>query len=195
MIRHTFEFVARMIWRLIRTILHTIWIVMYPALRFIASVFLLVAVIALVADVTRMQLGGEGATFAPLSRHAQDFIPGPMAIVEKAIATNLHPFVWDPLITTIFAIPGLDTVYSSWLDNALFNPRAPKGQRVYQLIRQQFGTAEQPTCPSRECANSKKNNSHNRATYLPATHRQRSRWRTLAGITRHGPHILANAKQ
>ena len=105
MIKRGIESVAYFGLRILRAIVGAIWAMLRPALRFIASVFMLVAIIALVADITRMQLSAPGPTFAPLAMHFREIIPGTLLAAEKAISSGAHPLVWNPLLTTLIAVP------------------------------------------------------------------------------------------
>jgi hypothetical protein len=75
------------------------------ALRFVAGLFLLVAVIALVSDATRGQLGMPGPPSTPLLKHLSDFAPGSLAAAQRAIQRNIHPLVWDPLLKSFLSLP------------------------------------------------------------------------------------------
>jgi len=75
------------------------------AMRFIASLFLLVAVIALVSDLTRAQLGAAGAPFTPMLKYVGDFAPSSLAGAQRAVQNNIHPFVWDPVLKSLLSLP------------------------------------------------------------------------------------------
>ena len=74
------------------------------ALRFIASLFLLGAVIALTADVSRPPRAGA-PMFVSVERHWSDLAPQSLAGAEKAVRTRLHPVVWDPAIRSVLGLP------------------------------------------------------------------------------------------
>jgi hypothetical protein len=75
------------------------------ALRFVAGLFLLVAVTALVSDATRVQLGMPGPPSTPLLKHLSDFAPASLAAAQRAIQKNIHPVVWDPLLKSFLSVP------------------------------------------------------------------------------------------
>ncbi len=74
------------------------------ALRFIASLFLLGAVIALTADISRPRRA-SAPMFSSIERHWNEIAPQSLAASQKAVATRLHPIVWDPTIRTVLSIP------------------------------------------------------------------------------------------
>jgi hypothetical protein len=74
-------------------------------LRFVAGLFLLVAVTALVSDATRVQLGMPGPPSTPLLKHVSDFAPASLAAAQRAIQKNIHPVVWDPLLKSFLSLP------------------------------------------------------------------------------------------
>ncbi len=73
-------------------------------LRFIGSLFLLGAVIALTADLSRPSRPGV-ATLSSVHKHWSDLAPQSLAGAETAVATRTHRLVWDPGVTTLLAIP------------------------------------------------------------------------------------------
>ena len=75
------------------------------ALRFVAGLFLLVAIIALVFDATRVQLGMPGPPSTSLLKHLSDFAPASLAAAQRAVQKNIHPVVWDPLIKSFLSLP------------------------------------------------------------------------------------------
>lgn len=74
-------------------------------LRFIASIFMLIAVIALVADATK-PLGGTGS-FAPttIARQWQDFAPASMQAARVAVGRAASPLIWDTVVVGLINIP------------------------------------------------------------------------------------------
>jgi hypothetical protein len=75
------------------------------ALRFVAGLFLLAAVIALVSDVTRAQSGMAGALSTPLLKHLTDFAPSSLAAAQRIIQNSTHPLVWDPVVKSFLTLP------------------------------------------------------------------------------------------
>lgn len=73
-------------------------------LRFIGSLFLLGAVIALTADLSRPPRP-DTPQLASLHKHWSDFAPQSLAAAQKTVQTRAHRLVWDPVITSILATP------------------------------------------------------------------------------------------
>ncbi len=76
-----------------------------PALRFLSFVFILVAIIALVADATP-PLDGFG-TFEPtlFVEHWRGIAPKSVTGAQQAVSEATHPLVWDVLIASIINLP------------------------------------------------------------------------------------------
>lgn len=74
-------------------------------LRFIASILLLIAVIALVSDATK-PLSGTGP-FVPttIARQWHDLAPGSMQAARAAVSRATSPFVWDTAIVALINMP------------------------------------------------------------------------------------------
>ena len=75
-----------------------------PALRFLAYLFLLVAVVALTADATPVinhVHGFEPTTFA---EHVIEVAPQSLTQVRKAV-TAVHPWIWDYGLGLIIELP------------------------------------------------------------------------------------------
>ena len=77
-------------------------------LRFMGSLFLLGAVIALTADLSRARQPGT-APFASLHKHWSDLAPQSLANAQKTVQSRTHALVWDPLIPTPLAVPAFIT--------------------------------------------------------------------------------------
>ena len=75
------------------------------ALRFIGSVFLLAAVMALVSEITRAQLGIAGAPFTPLLQQVTELAPATLNALQRGIQGATHPLVWDLLIKPLLRLP------------------------------------------------------------------------------------------
>jgi len=74
------------------------------ALRFLASVFALVAVVSLVTDATPA-LNGTGAfNSTPVIGYWQDLAPASLAAARQAVKTATFPWVWDPVITSVLGL-------------------------------------------------------------------------------------------
>jgi len=74
-------------------------------LRFIASLLLLIAVIAFVADVTRSS--SESGPFQPttIAQQWRTFAPDSMKAAKVTVGRALHPLVWDPVIVGLINMP------------------------------------------------------------------------------------------
>jgi hypothetical protein len=74
-------------------------------LRFLAGVFLLVAVIAAVNDVTRSI--AAGARVAPVSTHDHwsRLAPVTLASARSTVQRKAHPLIWDPVLTSVLHLP------------------------------------------------------------------------------------------
>lgn len=77
-------------------------------LRFIGSLFLLGAVIALTSDLSRPPRP-NAPTFTSIYKHLSDFAPQTLAATQKTVQTRTHPLVWDPVIRSVLSIPAFGT--------------------------------------------------------------------------------------
>jgi hypothetical protein len=73
-------------------------------MRFIASLFLLGAVIALTADISRPGRA-DAPRFASIERHWADLAPQSLAGAQKVVRSRVHPVVWDPMIRSVIGVP------------------------------------------------------------------------------------------
>lgn len=77
-----------------------------PALRFLGSLCLMAATIALTADLTRWQAGQTRAwVFESLMGHIKDLAPATLKGFGETISGALHPWVWDPVMTGLIGQP------------------------------------------------------------------------------------------
>jgi hypothetical protein len=74
-------------------------------LRFLASVVLMVAVIAAVNDVTRSMAAGDRLPPVSTYEHWSKLAPVTLTATRNAVQRNTHPLVWDPVLTTILRLP------------------------------------------------------------------------------------------
>lgn len=74
-------------------------------LRFIASILLLIAVIALVSDATK-PLSGTGP-FVPttIAKQWHDLAPASMQAARAAVAKSTSPLVWDTVVVALINMP------------------------------------------------------------------------------------------
>ena len=75
------------------------------ALRFIGSLFLLGAVIALTSDLSRPVSDASSPRFASLLKHWSDLAPQSLQAAQKSVETKVHPLLWDPVIRVPLSIP------------------------------------------------------------------------------------------
>lgn len=74
-------------------------------LRFLATVFLIVATIAFAGDITPVLDGAGGFTPTSLLGHLQDFAPDTMQTAKAAVSHHTAPWVWDVVVAGFGAIP------------------------------------------------------------------------------------------
>ena len=105
MIRSLLISLAFMIARALAAVGRLIWAMIRPGLRFISAVLLVAATVALTIDVTRWQTANDGPMFKSLAAHIRTAAPATLDNVGLAVSNALHPLVWDPVLTTILAVP------------------------------------------------------------------------------------------
>jgi hypothetical protein len=74
------------------------------ALRFLASVFALVAVLALVVDATPALNGTGSFKATTVIGHWQELAPASLTATREAVMTSTFPWVWDPVLTNILGL-------------------------------------------------------------------------------------------
>lgn len=79
------------------------------ALRFIASLFLLGATIALTADFSRPRRPNV-PMLSSVERHWSEMAPQSLAALQRTVRTRTHPIVWDPVARSVLAIPAAVTL-------------------------------------------------------------------------------------
>ena len=77
------------------------------AARLLALVLLALAVVLAVLDITRT-VTASSLVLTPFNDTLETVRPGLMATLGENVSANLHPVLWDPIFTTLFALP-------SWL--------------------------------------------------------------------------------
>ena len=77
-------------------------------LRFIGSLFLLGAVIAVTADLSRPARPNT-PTFTSIYKHWADVAPQTLAAAQKTVQTRAHRLLWDPVIRSVLSIPAFVT--------------------------------------------------------------------------------------
>ena len=74
-------------------------------LRFISTLFLLVAVIALIADLTPMLSGSEPLSFASVETRWREVAPVTFESMEQSITGGRDSALWTFLIGPLLAVP------------------------------------------------------------------------------------------
>lgn len=74
-------------------------------LRLLSMITLAVAVIMAVLDATR-SIAAETIVWTPLGESWAAVSPSTLAGLEDAVVQGLPPFVWDPVVTGLLALPG-----------------------------------------------------------------------------------------
>ncbi|MEZ5842228.1 MAG: MYXO-CTERM sorting domain-containing protein [Hyphomicrobiaceae bacterium] len=71
------------------------------ALRFLSGTVLVFAVIALVYDGTRWQLGLPGPALTSIARHWSDFAPTTLELSRRFVSAKAHPLVWEAIAVVL----------------------------------------------------------------------------------------------
>jgi hypothetical protein len=74
-------------------------------LRFLASLFLLAAVLAFAADSTQMLSGTGPFKSTSFAQHWQDLAPTTLARARDALSTGQASFLWPYLVEPLIALP------------------------------------------------------------------------------------------
>jgi hypothetical protein len=74
-------------------------------LRFLAGIFLLVAVMAAVNDVTRSMAAGARVPPVSTQEHWSRLASVTLATTRNAVQRKTHPLVWDPVLVSILQLP------------------------------------------------------------------------------------------
>ena len=74
-------------------------------LRIFGVWLLLLAMVAAVVDATKSLAGGGAWVVTPMGEQWQALSPETLQDVKAAIETNVGPFLWDPVMTTILHAP------------------------------------------------------------------------------------------
>ena len=74
-------------------------------LRILGVWLLLLAMVAAVVDATKSLAGGGAWAVTPMGEQWQALSPETLQDVKAAIETNVGPFLWDPVMTTILHAP------------------------------------------------------------------------------------------
>lgn len=74
-------------------------------LRFLASLFLLIAIVALVADLSPWLSGARPLTATSLAKHWGDLTPATLQATKTAVSRTAGSWLWDYVIFNIIRIP------------------------------------------------------------------------------------------
>ena len=78
---------------------------MLMLLRIFGVWLLLLAMVAAVVDATKCLAGGGAWVVTPMGEQWQALSPETLRDVKAAIETNVGPFLWDPVMTTVLHAP------------------------------------------------------------------------------------------
>lgn len=73
--------------------------------RFLCSLFLLIAVVALVADATPLGQGTNSFSATSLAKHWGDLAPSTLESAKAAVSRTTFPWVWDTIIAPVLTVP------------------------------------------------------------------------------------------
>ncbi len=73
--------------------------------RLLGVWLMLLAVVALVYDGTRMLADNGALAFTPLGEHWFSIHPQSLNAAQAGIERHVAPFLWDPVMTTILLLP------------------------------------------------------------------------------------------
>lgn len=76
-----------------------------PVLRFLTSVFALIAVLSLVADATPAFYGVKPFSLTTVMEYWQELAPASLEAAHNAVIHSAPTWVWDPVITAILGRP------------------------------------------------------------------------------------------
>jgi hypothetical protein len=75
------------------------------SLRFLASLFALIAVVALVADLTPALTGTGGFTAHSVVSYWAELAPASLVATRASIVENSFPWLWNPMLLSILSAP------------------------------------------------------------------------------------------
>lgn len=74
-------------------------------LRLLGSWSMIVAIVALVADVTRSLAVGSGLAFTSLGRRWFELSPASLNALQAGLERHVSPLAWDPIATFVLETP------------------------------------------------------------------------------------------
>ncbi len=75
-----------------------------PALRFLGGLFLLIAAVILIADMTNVRGPLTAGLVVSTAKHWASLAPSSLAASQKSVQA-LSPILWDPFLKSLLAIP------------------------------------------------------------------------------------------
>lgn len=87
--------------RVLSQIVRGIWSSLQPPLRFLGWLSILLAVIALINDLTLYQIGMRETVATPLSAYIKSVAPESLAAFQRFIETQSSPILWAPVVQAI----------------------------------------------------------------------------------------------
>ena len=72
--------------------------------RVLGLLVLAAGFVGLVVDATR-SIANSRASFTPLGELAKTVFPSTFPLIEPGVTRNVHPLLWDPVLTTLFLLP------------------------------------------------------------------------------------------
>lgn len=74
-------------------------------LRLLGGFCLIIAVIALVADMTHRASGPRNQLLTPVAQHWGEIAPGTLTATQRLVRAGLHPAAWDWAVRPLIALP------------------------------------------------------------------------------------------
>ncbi|MEL6298551.1 MAG: hypothetical protein AAFV26_02680 [Pseudomonadota bacterium] len=93
-----------LLFRRLRGLIDWLWALVQPVLRFLGWLFVLITVIALVADYTAWQQDAE-TTISTLGGYWRDLSPASLAATEAYLDANGVGWLWAHLFAPLLALP------------------------------------------------------------------------------------------
>ena len=105
MVRSYLAVIGFWLWRGVANLGLMVWTLVRPSLRFVSAALVIAAMIALTIDVTRWQTGVDGPLFLSLEQQLRAAAPATLDGIGQALSTGVHPVLWDPILTSVLALP------------------------------------------------------------------------------------------
>jgi hypothetical protein len=100
--------------------------------RLLSMLALAIAVVMAVLDATR-SIAAEAVVLTPLISSWRNIAPTSLGMIEQMVTGNLPDFVWNPVLTSVLALPGFATfsALSMLLAIAGRRPRRIEGRLAF----------------------------------------------------------------